>query len=103
MEITITIKDSENGKPSIVVKEEGKTVKSNSKSENPSKNSKKKKAKCLAHSEEELVKRRKELLKIRERIKKDIEASDNPAELRRELEMLEQTLIEYKWLFGEIE
>ena len=54
-------------------------------------------------SREELEKRRKDLFEIRKSMKRDIEKSDNPAELRRELEMLEQTLVEYQWLFREIE
>jgi len=54
-------------------------------------------------SREELEKRRKDLFEIRKSMKRDIEKSDNPAELRRELEMLEQTLVEYQWLFKEID
>lgn len=111
MEITIKITESENGKPSITVKEEGNNPKSNSKKSNEliekttkKGNSKEEKSKnSKIRSLKELVKRRKWLLKMRDNLKKEIEASDNKAELRKELEMLEQTLIEYQWLFGEIE
>ena len=104
MEITITIKESENGKPSITVKEEGNNPKSSSKK--PSKNQesrKEKPEKGKVRTEKELRKRRKWLLEMRDNLKKEIEASDNPAKLRRELEELEQTLVEYKWFFKEIE
>lgn len=110
MEITITIKESENGKPSVKVKEEGnnpspKPIKNqNPKRQNPRKaNSKNKPKNSKIRSEEELIKRRKELLRIREQIKRDIAKSENPADLRRDLEMIEQTLVEYRWLFREIE
>lgn len=111
MEITIIIRESENGKPSVIVKE-GDNPKPNSNKSDSSKNQdskeksnsrKEKPKKSKVRSEKELVKRRKELLGIREQIKRDIEKSDNPAELRRELEMLNQTLIEYQWLFKEIQ
>jgi len=57
----------------------------------------------LLRSQEELENRRKDLFQIRKSMKRDIKKSDNPAELRRELEMLEQTLVEYQWLFKEID
>ena len=104
MEITITIKESESVKPSVTVKEEGNNPKSSSKKPSENQDSKKEKPeKSNIRTEKELVKRRKVLLELREQIKKDIEASENPAKLRRELEELEQTLVEYKWFFKEIE
>ena len=63
----------------------------------------KRKPNRLFRSKQELRKRRKELLGIRDQMKRDIKKSDNPAELRWQLDALEQTLIEYKWLFKEIE
>ena len=63
----------------------------------------KRKPSRLFRSKAELRKRRKELLGIRDDLRRDIEKSNNPAPLRRELETLEQTLVEYKWLFREIE
>jgi len=63
----------------------------------------KKPRKRKVRTEQELVRRRKELLELRDQIKRDIKASENPAELRRELEMLEQTLIEYRFIFKEIQ
>ena len=63
----------------------------------------KRKPSRLFRSKKELKKRRKNLLDLRDQIKRDIEKSDNPAVERRQLEMLEQTLVEYQWLFKEIE
>lgn len=63
----------------------------------------KRKPSRLFRSKKELKKRRKNLPDLRDQIKRDIEKSDNPAVERRQLEMLEQTLVEYQWLFKEIE
>ena len=112
MEIIITIKESENGKPSVIVKE-GDNPKSNSKSSSkkPSKNQdskeksnsgKEKPEKGKVRTEKELEKRRKWLVELKETIESKIENGEgNLAEERQELGWLKTVIAEYGWILKE--